>query len=292
MGTHSPGGGPETYRAERLSDRVVRIRSSMGVYMDLILGDQKALLVDTGYGLGDLENFVRQITALPLVIVNTHGHVDHACGNWQFEEPVYIHPYDMALCREHCDKYHRALALTLGQDLQAHAPGNPSGSVPFPAQSYLSQGTGTLLPAEGGRVFDLGNVHLRVVWLPGHTPGSIGLWYEEEDLFFAGDAFNASTWLFLPEAESLDVYRKTLKKAIALAPGKLLFSHEPGPVSPEVLRDYLDLTEHLDYESGTPFSAPLVPGAAARVCYRRGYGQGDENKSGFASIVINRDHLQ
>ena len=68
--------------------------------MDLIVGSHHALLFDTGYGYGDLRSVVQTITELPLYVVNSHGHVDHACGNASFGG-AYIHPLDMELCREH-----------------------------------------------------------------------------------------------------------------------------------------------------------------------------------------------
>ena len=43
------------------------------------------MLIDTGYGYGNLKQVVKSITDKPLYIVNTHGHVDHTSGNAQFE---------------------------------------------------------------------------------------------------------------------------------------------------------------------------------------------------------------
>ena len=61
----------------------------------LVEGNDAALLIDTGYGKGDLSGFVKSVTQLPVTVVNTHGHQDHSGGNSQFEK-VYIHPADIA----------------------------------------------------------------------------------------------------------------------------------------------------------------------------------------------------
>lgn len=280
------------YQVTRADESHYRIYSPAGVYMDLVVGQEKALLIDTGYGFGDVKGTVRSVTNLPLVVVNTHGHVDHACGNGQFSEPVYIHPLDIDLCREHTGRLRRRLALEYAH----HCPqgdGEEIDLLPagFDEAAYLRMGTGTLLPMKEGDVFDLGGAHMRVLEMPGHTAGSVGLLYEEKNLFFAGDAFNPAVWLFLPEALSLKQYAATLRKAVSYAFDALVFSHVPEITSPDVLGDYLDLAEHLDYESGVPFSAPLVPAATARTCFRKGYSPEDMEKKGFASIVINRDHL-
>ena len=62
-------------------------------WMYLIIGPEKAMLIDTGYGLGDLKGLVDKITGgMPIVVVNTHDHYDHAYGNCYFDK-VYCHEY-------------------------------------------------------------------------------------------------------------------------------------------------------------------------------------------------------
>lgn len=63
------------------------------VWMYLILGPEKALLIDTAYGLGDLKGLVEQLAGdREIIVVNTHDHYDHAYGNCRFER-VYCHEY-------------------------------------------------------------------------------------------------------------------------------------------------------------------------------------------------------
>lgn len=57
-----------------------------GVLCYLLIGKDKALLIDTGYGYGDLAYFVETLTNLPLIVVNTHGHGDHSGGDAFFNE--------------------------------------------------------------------------------------------------------------------------------------------------------------------------------------------------------------
>ena len=89
----------EIYTLRELEPGIFRIGNSM-VFMDLIVGAHHALLFDTGYGFGDLRGLVKSITDKPLYVVNSHAHVDHACGNEIFGG-AYIHPADLELCREH-----------------------------------------------------------------------------------------------------------------------------------------------------------------------------------------------
>ena len=63
------------------------------VWMYLIIGPEKAMLIDTAYGLGDLKGLVDKLSGgKPLIVVNTHEHYDHAYGNCRFEK-VYCHEY-------------------------------------------------------------------------------------------------------------------------------------------------------------------------------------------------------
>lgn len=63
------------------------------VWMYLIDGPEKAMLIDTAYGLGDLKGLLRAILGdKEVIVVNTHDHYDHAYGNCRFEK-VYCHSY-------------------------------------------------------------------------------------------------------------------------------------------------------------------------------------------------------
>ena len=66
--------------------------------MFLLEGDEKALLIDTGTGVFDIPELVRQLTNKPVMVALTHGHIDHAGGMNQFEE-VYLHPADFAMAQ-------------------------------------------------------------------------------------------------------------------------------------------------------------------------------------------------
>ena len=52
----------------------------------LVLGEDKAALIDTGNGIGDIKALVDRLTNLPVTVLNTHTHGDHIGGNHQFRE--------------------------------------------------------------------------------------------------------------------------------------------------------------------------------------------------------------
>lgn len=267
------------YHLTEIAPDMYRIENS-AVHMDLLVGEHHALLFDTGYGFEDLHALVRRITDLPLYVVNSHGHVDHAAGNWQFDE-VFIHPADVAVCVAHNGREMRMAELETAV--------LPDG---FDLEEYLSHGCGRLRPVGEGDLFDLGGKTLEVVELPGHTAGSIGLYYREERILYVGDAVNCFIWLFLPEAAKLSVYRDTLYKVRGMAFDRMIQSHEPRVMPKSCLDDYIRLVETMDYEAWPPVDTPLAaPWQEVKIITLPGNELKDAGKPGFAAIMISREKL-
>ncbi len=66
--------------------------------MYLLVGEDRALLIDTGYGEGNIRAFVETITQKPLVVISTHGHFDHTGGNGWWPE-IWMAEGSFADCR-------------------------------------------------------------------------------------------------------------------------------------------------------------------------------------------------
>lgn len=284
----------EYYQVTEILHGIYRITSAEAVYMELFVGEEKALLFDTGYGFGDLKGTIRKITDKPLFIVNSHGHLDHTCGNSQFDESVYIHPKDLELVREHTSKIQRAHAVELAEQTLDYYTNTTYNSLPldFKRETYENGGCGNLTTLEDGQVFDLGGITLKVVELPGHTAGCIGLLYEEEHILYTGDSINACLWLFMPEALTLSEYKDTLKKAEQLPFKKMVHAHSDQIVGKDTLRYYMDAAETLDYETGEPYVTPLAPGVKAKLCIRDGKSMMNYRDPDFAGIVISKEHVR
>ena len=247
------------------------------VHSDLLIGEHSALLWDTGYGLDDLYSLVRRITDLPLYVVNSHGHLDHTGGNWQFQE-VFIHPADMELCQQRNAEEFRQRTLS-----KVTIPDN------FIRDDYLYKSCGWLRPVHEGHIFDLGGKTLEVIALPGHTGGSIVLHYKEERAVYLGDAVNNFVWLFLPEAAPLAVYRQGLQKLADLDFDWMIPSHHGAILPKERLNYYIDLVDNLDLAAGEVVPDPVVPGQTARICIRNGMTLADRKREDFAAIIIRDD---
>lgn len=207
---------------------IYQFSGSIDDQMYLVLGTQKAAVIDTGIGLGSLKEQVRNITNLPLVILNTHGHPDHAGGNGQFEgDEIYLHPNDVKLYQKMCTEDFR-------RDDLVNANGE-SGKSLFPA---LVNGLPETKSLTEGMVIDLGGRTLTVFEVPGHTMGSVCMFDSLSKALFVGDVLTLTpTWLHLDHCGSLSMHLYSLRRLKALhLPFSVFYpGHLPVPVDTNVM---------------------------------------------------------
>ena len=143
----------------------------------LFLGEEKALLTDTGFGcFPDIKEKVEAITDLPLIVLNSHGHPDHCGANAAFGE-VYA---------------------------------DPAG---FEAICKFSEGDCTLLPIEDGEVIDIGGRQFEVISTPGHIDGHISLLNRAERILLPGDIVQSvHLVMYLGYGVNFVKYRESLVK--------------------------------------------------------------------------------
>lgn len=280
------------YEVKQLAENVYRITSVEGVFCELLVGREKAMLIDTGNGFGNLRGTVRAITDKPLILVNTHGHVDHTSGNCQFAEPAHLSEEDWELCRRHNGRKQREFSIKDAKDKMDFLTGEHFYGLPddFDEEEYLSGNEGELLPLCEGEVFDLGGITVETVKTPGHTKGGMSFYYREKNWLYSGDAFGFFLWLFDQDSTDRATYLAGLDKAIALAPERIYGGHNPEPMSVEDLKFYRRACVEADFAKGEPFKAPILEVEGdlpeIRVCVLDGMTMEDFGKPGFAAVVI------
>lgn len=274
------------YNVIQVKEGVYHIGSAEGVFMDLFVGSKQALLWDTGYGFGNLRHTVETLTDKPLIVVNSHGHLDHACGNFQFKDcPVYMHLKDKSSYEYFNSKDARRDNIERVKNTKEGLPSD------FDEEYYIHAPIKDTIEINEGDQFDLGGITLTVKEVPGHTAGSIGLIYEEEQWFYAGDAMNPFVWLFLPDAQPLSVYLETLEKAKTFACKKLCISHHAEALDYAILDSFIRCAKELDYASGIPFENMLFPQYIARICPLKGADQSLIGQPECPAVVISEDRL-
>ncbi|MFL7795052.1 MAG: MBL fold metallo-hydrolase [Anaerolineae bacterium] len=196
--------GSEWFRVRDVGDATWAIDDRGSDVMYPVSGEERCLLMDTGWGVGDLPALVASLTSLPLTVVNTHDHPDHTFGNGQFDR-VYVHATDEVAARKLPPAEMRAWIVdnVLPKPL-------PEG---FQFDAWAVAGPGALDTIQDGHVFDLGGRILEAISVPGHTPGSICLLDRQAKILFTGDSvLPGAIWLHLDESLPLRQFHENLQR--------------------------------------------------------------------------------
>jgi len=191
----------------------------------LILGEKRALLFDTGLGVGKISAVVARLTALPVTVVNSHTHFDHVGGNAEFHD---IWNRNLVYTR------HNMRGQTNIYSRDTLAPERLCGPLPpgIHAKSYTIRPWRSTHWLQDSEHIDLGGRVLEVLFTPGHTPDSLSLYDRRNGLLFTGDTFYPGPiYLFVPETD-FAAYARSVTRLAALAPHvKLLLPAHNVPVA-------------------------------------------------------------
>ena len=205
----------------------------------LITGQEKALLVDTGLGIGNIRKVTDALTSLPVTVVNTHTHFDHIGGDAL---------YDTVYAPDHPEARRRLSAGGTAAELAGEVT-EGANARPWPAgfdpAAYVIRPS-AFTPAPEGTRFDLGGWTLRVVDAPGHSADSIVLAEDEKKLLFTGDTFYpAALYVALSSARPVEELLRTYRGTLELLAGEfgeytLLCAHNEPVQSGAMLRKAAD----------------------------------------------------
>ncbi len=177
-----------------------------------ILADEKtkdAVVIDPGDDAGDILKIIKEKGFKVRYIVNTHGHFDHVGANRAIKDAtgaeILMHEADASLLADAADQ-----AIVFGMRV-----GNPPRPDRFVGD---------------GDVIKAGEVSLRVLHTPGHSPGGISLL--EQGMVFTGDALFAGSIgrTDLPGGDLLTLIRGIREKLLTLPDDTKVFSGH-GPAS-------------------------------------------------------------
>jgi len=193
----------------QVNDDTWRIEDGM-VRFFLLKGSEKALLIDTGMTIHHAKEIAAALTGLPVMLLNTHSDMDHIGCNEQFES-FYMHPADEAHYRK-------------------------SGK------------SGRIIPVQDGEEIDLGNRKLKIIHLPGHTPGSIAVLDISRRVLISGDPLQEHGRIFMfGEHRNMPDYVRSLEKLEKMTADfdEIWASHADIPIYPDCIHKLHDGAQNI-----------------------------------------------
>lgn len=153
----------------------------MKIHSYLFLGNEKAALVDTGLGVGNIRTIVEALTDLPVHVITTHAHWDHTGGNHWFES-FSAHELEKDWIEKDARSYTEEIGRWLVKDpLTKDLPLNWDLNDFKPFQAKVEH------LHKDGDVFDLGGRQLEIIHTPGHSPGHISVYEKASGLLVTAD---------------------------------------------------------------------------------------------------------
>lgn len=253
----------------------------------LIEGEERAALVDTGCGIGDLAREVRELTDKPLIILLTHTHFDHDGGIYEFPGvPVYVNPLDgerIAEDRVNMVKYmgtedynemRRGYIRSRGP---IRCPDLDQAELLKLVPDHPTNDGYSWLPVRDGNEIDLGGRVLKAIHTPGHTDGSTCFLDAENRILFSGDCANISIILTRQPGNDMKLVKicnstmtKLWKQEASF--DRLAVGHDAVTLDKQIVRDYRDL------------SAGLLDGTITGSYEEVGFRKGDVARLGMAEL--------
>jgi len=200
----------------------------------LVIGSHSALLIDTGCGIFPLKPIINDLTVdKKLFVINTHSHFDHIGGNHEFDK-VLIHKKELSL-------------ISKPRDISFLRDSSKEVIKRFKSSNYILLPIKAIQPVIDKEIIDLGDISIKVIHTPGHSPGCISLLTNKNELFTGDTAHYGMMYLTKKTfpiilssiSKLLDLYKKSGN--IELYP-----SHEEFAVGKELLVDLSKGIKNID----------------------------------------------
>ena len=204
-----------------------------------VRGRDRDLMIDTGMGVASLREFAKDILDRPVTAVATHAHIDHIGSHHEFEECL-VHSREAGGLRRPAGEHTLAgadfdptnIATLLVPPVDGYELAGPMLTA-LPNAEYDMRSF-RILPAkvtrtiDEGDIIDLGNRSFEVLHLPGHSPGSIGLWEAGTQILFSGDAVYDGPLVDTLHHSNVADYVRTMRRLRELPARIIHAGHEPS----------------------------------------------------------------
>ncbi len=254
------------FKAQKLDDDLYVITEAGIVHCYLILGQEKAVLVDAGFGYEDIRHIIRSITDLPVMLVLTHGDPDHSYGSEHFGD-IWLCQPDYGQILGFDTKPERQFAAELG--VKFLKENKPEAIERFDSKAFAEKSLLRVLTphfVKDGELFDLGEKTLEVIFTPGHSYGHIMLLDRAKKRLFSGDMICDYVIIYFFESDRNAPFSMALNsweriKRLERDIIDIYSSHGQNPITMEYVDAYIECFSgefQQNYLKDKPFSIPFL----------------------------------
>ncbi|HEY4214877.1 MAG TPA: MBL fold metallo-hydrolase [Steroidobacteraceae bacterium] len=244
------------FEFERLADGITRLWEPhvirvMQCNIWHVQGRDRDLVIDTGMGVASLTQAAAEIFDKPLTAVATHAHIDHVGSLHEFSdriahaaeaEQLARRSENFSMLREdHSVEFIGGLERAGYEVDDSFITALPRAD--FDVRRFSCPPAPATRVVEEGDVIDLGNRVFEILHLPGHSPGSIGLWEAATGILFSGDAIYDGPLLDELPGSDIPTYLASMRRLERLPARTVHAGHDPsfdGARLRQLARAYLD----------------------------------------------------
>ena len=203
----------------------------------LLIGENKALLIDSGLGIGDIKEEVEKLTQLPIILITTHVHWDHIGGHKHYDN-IYAHSGDAKWLEDGLPIPVDFIKKDVIKDVKEFPLG-------FSIDDYeVYTGKPNHIVADKD-IIDLGGRQIQVIHTPGHSPGHICLYDINNKYIFTGDLiYKGTLYAFYPSTDPVE-FKKSVAKLLEYNDAERIFpAHNSLEIEPGIINKI-----HIAFES-------------------------------------------
>lgn len=207
----------------------------------LLLGSDKALLIDSGMGIANISEVVHHLTSLPVIVIATHIHWDHIGGHKYFAQK-YVHKEEQSWME---DRFPLPLDV-VKQNLLREECTFPTD---FDIDSYtIWQGKASAI-LHNHDCIDIGGRIIEVYHTPGHSPGHMCFYECDKAYLYTGDlAYEGILYANYPTTDPI-AFMNSLASIASLPVNRILPAHHTYHPDTNLIKDIKEAFHHL-YEEG------------------------------------------
>ena len=202
----------------------------------LLNGTERSLLIDTGLGICNISEVIKQLTGNPVIAIATHIHWDHIGGHKYYSD-FYAHEAEL-------EWLNGGFPLPL-EKIKAYVVDRCNLPDGYDVNTYeIFQGT----PAKvlyGGETIDIGGRSIEVLHTPGHAPGHMCFWERERGSLYTGDlVYKGPLTAWFPSTDPC-AYLQSLEKVAGLPVKRVFPAHHSLNIQPELISRMQDAFRQL-----------------------------------------------